>query len=101
MIKYSGVEKMQVVKEEVSMSAIEIILGSIVILSSIVVIVVVLMQQSREAGLSGAISGAAETFFGKNKGRTIEAKLEKFTKYFGIFFFVLVLAAWIVLLFVK
>ena len=39
------------------MSAIEIILGSIVILSSIVVIVVVLMQQSREAGLSGAISG--------------------------------------------
>ena len=80
------------------MSAIEIILGSIVILSSIVV---VLMQQSREAGLSGAISGAADTFFGKNKGRTIEAKLEKFTKYFGIFFFVLVLAAWIVLLFVK
>ena len=61
MIKYSGVEKMQVVKEEVSMSAIEIILGSIVILSSIVVIVVVLMQQSREAGLSGAISGAADT----------------------------------------
>ena len=101
MIKYSGVEKMQVVKEDVSMSAIEIILGSIVILSSIVVIVVVLMQQSREAGLSGAISGAAETFFGKNKGRTIEAKLEKFTMYFGIFFFVLVLAAWIVLLFVK
>ena len=101
MIKYSGVEKMQVVKEEVSMSAIEIILGSIVILSSIVVIVVVLMQQSREAGLSGAISGAAETFFGKNKGRTIEAKLEIFTKYFGTFFFVLVLAAWIVLLFVK
>ena len=83
------------------MSAIEIILGSIVILSSIVVIVVVLMQQSREAGLSGAISGAADTFFGKNKGRTIEAKLEKFTKYFGIFFFVLGLVAWIVLLFVK
>lgn len=73
MIEYSGVEKKQVVKEEVSMSAIEIILGSIVILSSIVVIVVVLMQQSREAGLSGAISGAADTFFGKNKGRTIEA----------------------------
>ena len=50
------------------MSAIEIILGSVVILSSIVVIVVVLMQQSREAGLSGAISGAADTFFGMNMG---------------------------------
>lgn len=82
------------------MSAIEIILGLAVILSSLIVIVVVLMQQSREAGLSGAISGAADTFFGKNKGRTIEAKLEKFTKYFGIFFFLLVLVATIVLLFV-
>ncbi len=82
------------------MSAVEIILGSLIILSSLIVIVVVLMQQSREAGLSGAISGAADTFFGKNKGRTIEAKLEKFTKYFGIFFFVLVLAAFIILLFV-
>lgn len=82
------------------MSALEIILGVLLILSSIVVIVVVLMQQSREAGLSGAISGAADTFFGKNKGRTIEAKLEKFTKYFGIFFFVLVLVATVVLLFI-
>ncbi len=82
------------------MSALEIILGVLLILSSIIVIVVVLMQQSREAGLSGAISGAADTFFGKNKGRTIEAKLEKFTKYFGIFFFLLVLVATVVLLFV-
>lgn len=83
------------------MSAIEIILGSVVIISSIIIIAVVLAQQSREAGLSGAISGAADTFFGKNKGRTIEAKLEKFTKYFGIFFFLLVLVSGIVLLFVK
>ena len=83
------------------MSAFQIIIGCLVIVSSLVIIVVVLMQQSREAGLSGAISGAADTFFGKNKGRTIEAKLEKFTKYFGIFFFVLVLAATILLLFVK
>ena len=83
------------------MSAFQIIIGSLVIVSSLIIIVVVLMQQSREAGLSGAISGAADTFFGKNKGRTIEAKLEKFTKYFGIFFFVLVLAATILLLFVK
>ena len=83
------------------MSAIQILIGALVIISSIIIIVVVLMQQSREAGLSGAISGAADTFFGKNKGRTVEAKLEKFTKYFGIFFFVLVLAATVVLLFLK
>ncbi|MBR0541877.1 MAG: preprotein translocase subunit SecG [Clostridia bacterium] len=83
------------------MSALQILIGVLVIISSLIIIVVVLMQQSREAGLSGAISGAADTFFGKNKGRTIEAKLEKFTKFFGIFFFVLVLAATILLLFIK
>ena len=83
------------------MSAIQIIIGTLVIISSLIIIVVVLMQQSREAGLSGAISGAADTFFGKNKGRTMEAKLEKFTKYFGIFFFLLVLASTVALLFIK
>lgn len=82
------------------MSALEIILGVVLILSSLIIIVIVLMQQSREAGLSGAISGAADTFFGKNKGRTIEAKLEKFTKYFAIFFFVLILVSTVVLLFI-
>lgn len=83
------------------MSALQILIGVLVIISSLIIIVVVLMQQSREAGLSGAISGAADTFFGKNKGRTMEAKLEKFTKFFGTFFFVLVLAATILLLFIK
>lgn len=83
------------------MSVPQILIGSLVILSSIIIIVVILMQQSREAGLSGAISGAADTFFGKNKGRTMEAKLEKFTKYFGTFFFILVLVSTILLLFLK
>ena len=83
------------------MSAVEIIFGILLIISSIVIIAVVLMQQGREGGLSGAIAGGADTFFGKNKGRTMEAKLEKFTKYFGSFFFILVLVATIVLLFVK
>ncbi len=78
-----------------------ILIGALVIISSIIIIVVVLMQQSREAGLSGAISGAADTFFGKNKGRTVEAKLEKFTKYFGVFFFLLVLVSTILLMFFK
>lgn len=82
------------------MSAVEIILGVLLIISSVIVIAIVLMQESREAGLSGAIAGGADTFFGKNKGRTMEAKLQKFTKYFGAFFFILVLVATIVLLFV-
>ena len=42
---------------------------------SLVLVVVVLMQHGKQQGLSGAIAGGAETFFGKNKGRTIDAML--------------------------
>ena len=75
------------------------ILGGVLIALSIFLIIVVLLQESKSAGLSGAISGGADTFFGKNKGRTIEAKLEKMTKYVAIFFFALAIATTFILLF--
>lgn len=81
------------------MTALEIILGVLLIISSILIIIVVLLQESKTAGLSGAIAGGAETFFGKNKGRTIEQKLVKVTKYIAIFFFILALATTLLLLF--
>ena len=40
--------------------------------------VLVLMQEGKSAGL-GAISGAAETYWGKNKGRSMEGTLVKIT----------------------
>ena len=46
---------------------------------SLALVVVVLMQHGKQQGLSGAIAGGAETFFGKNKGRTIDAMLKKVT----------------------
>ncbi len=46
---------------------------------SLALIIVVLMQHGKQQGLSGAIAGGAETFFGKNKGRTIDAMLKKVT----------------------
>ncbi|MDU5425605.1 MAG: preprotein translocase subunit SecG, partial [Clostridiales bacterium] len=55
----------------------------------------------RSSGLSGAIAGGAETFFGKNKGRTIEAKLAKWTKYISIAFFIIALAGTLLLFFIK
>ena len=58
----------------------EYILGIVLILVSIALIILVLLQESKQQGLSGAIAGGADTFFGKNKGRTMEAKLEKITK---------------------
>lgn len=83
------------------MSALQIVLGVLLILASLAIIFIVLMQQSRETGLSGAIAGGAETFFGKNKGRTVEARLAKVTKYVAIVFFALAFATTMILLFVK
>ena len=56
-------------------------LGLIIVhvIIAVVLVVVVLMQHGKQQGLSGAIAGGAETFFGKNKGRTIDAMLKKFT----------------------
>lgn len=56
------------------------------IIASLVLIVVVLMQSGKSAGLSGSIAGGAETFFGKNKGKTIDAVLRKWTAAFAVLF---------------
>ncbi len=78
-----------------------ILLGVLLIVTSLAIIIVVLMQESRSQGLSGAIAGGAETFFGKNKGRTIEQKLIKITKVCAVIFFVLSLVSTLIVLFVK
>jgi len=46
---------------------------------SLALVIIVLLQQGKQQGLSGAIAGAGETFFGKSKARTIDAMLKKFT----------------------
>ena len=52
---------------------------------------IVLLQQGKGAGLSGAISGAAESYFGKNKARTMEGKFERITKILATCFIILTL----------
>lgn len=79
------------------MAAYHIILGVILIILSIAIVILVLLQEGKQQGLSGAIAGGAETFFGKNKGRTMEAKFVKITKFVGIGFFVLALVTTILI----
>ena len=55
----------------------------------LIITVVILLQEGKQAGLTGAISGAAESYWGKNKGRSMEGKLEKITKVCVVVFFVL------------
>ena len=54
----------------------------------VALVVVVLMQEGKSAGL-GSISGAAETYWGKNKGRSMEGQLVKVTKVLAVLFMVL------------
>ena len=65
------------------------ILLLVYILVCCVLTVIVLMQEGKQAGLTGAISGAAETYWGKNKGRSMEGKLVKITKILVILFIVI------------
>ena len=70
------------------MSGARIIITLIHIIMAISLIVIVLLQSGKSAGLSGSIAGGAETFFGKNKGRTIDALLSKWTSVAAIVFLV-------------
>jgi len=68
---------------------VRIIIIGVFILICIALTVIVLMQEGKSAGLSGAINGVADTYWGKNKGRSVEGKLVKFTKFLAIGFIVL------------
>ena len=62
----------------------------IFVLVCIALTVVVLAQQGKDAGL-GAIGGIGDTYWSKNKSRSMEGKLEKFTKLAAVLIFVLAL----------
>lgn len=70
------------------MGALRIVVTVVFILVCIALTVLVLMQEGKSAGL-GAISGAAETYWGKNKGRSMEGLLVKITKVLAVLFMVL------------
>ena len=61
------------------MGVLKIVLTIIFILICVALVILVLMQEGKSAGL-GSISGAAETYWGKNKGRSMEARLVQITK---------------------
>ncbi len=70
------------------MGILRTVLTVLFVLVCIVITIVVLLQEGKSAGLSGSISGAAESYWGKNKGRSMEGKLEKMTKILAIAFFI-------------
>lgn len=70
------------------MNVLSWILLGVYLIVCVALIGIVLLQKGKEMGL-GSITGAADTFYGKNKARSMEGKLEKATKYLAIVFIVL------------
>lgn len=74
------------------MNTLTLILTIFQLLVCLFLISVVLLQSGKRSGLSGAISGGAETFMSKSKATTLDGKLTKMTKWVGLAFVLLTLA---------
>ncbi|MGN0452954.1 MAG: preprotein translocase subunit SecG [Ruminococcus sp.] len=68
-----------------------IALGALILIAAVALILVVILQEGNSKGV-GVVSGGADTFFNKNKARSIDAFLSRWTKFFAVGFFILVLA---------
>ncbi len=71
------------------MSTINIVLGSILILFSVAVIIVILLQEGSQKNV-GVVTGGADTFLSKNKARSANAFLSRWTKFIALGFVALV-----------
>ncbi|MCI8770443.1 MAG: preprotein translocase subunit SecG [Lachnospiraceae bacterium] len=71
------------------MQVIHTILLIVYIIVCVALTIIVLMQEGKQAGLTGAISGAAETYWGKNKGRSMEGGLILATRILTVLFIVI------------
>ncbi len=69
----------------------EYILGGAMLLFSIAMILVIILQEGNQKGV-GVVTGGADTFFSKNKARSIDSFLSRWTKFFAIGFAVLIVA---------
>lgn len=73
------------------MNALGYVLGSLLAVVSIAIIIVIILQEGNQQGL-GVVTGAADSYFSKNKARSIDAFLSRWTKVFAAVFVVFVIA---------
>jgi len=78
------------------METLSIVLASVDILICVVLVVLVVFQEGNDKGM-GVIGGGADTFFGKEKGRTMDSKLKKFTAILAIVFAILTVILYLIL----
>ena len=71
------------------MATLKVIVQIIYVLVCIALVIIVLRQEGKTAGLSGALTGSSDTYWAKNKGRSMEGNLERITKYLAASFMIL------------
>ena len=82
------------------MQVYEIVFGIVLLVFALAIILVVLLQEGSQKNM-GVVTGGADTFLSKNKARSVDAFLSRWTKFIAIGFFILVIAVNIVMFFVK
>ena len=80
------------------MNAMEIVFGIILLIFSLAIIIVVLLQEGNQKNV-GIVTGGAETFLSKNRARSLDAFLSRWTKVIAIGFFLFVIVVNIVMYF--
>ena len=78
------------------MNALETIFGTVILVFAVFLTVAVLLQHGKSHHLSGTIAGGAETFFGKEKGKTIGKVMSKLTSVVAILFVAAVLVLYVI-----
>ena len=86
-------------RNQYGMNALDIVFGIVLMLFAIAIIIVVLLQEGSQKNL-GVVTGGADTFLSKNKARSVDAFLSRWTKVIAIGFFVLVIVTNILMYFV-
>ena len=69
-----------------------LVITVIQVLCSLVLVAIVMLQSGKSAGIAGAIGGGMDTFLSKNKAKSVDAKLARWTKWVAIAWVVLTLA---------
>ena len=70
------------------MDILKIVLYIVFVIDCIALSAIILLQEGKSAGL-GTIGGVADSYWGQNKGRSMEGALVKSTKFLAILFLVL------------
>ena len=73
------------------MGTLKLVLTVVDVIAAVFLTAVIMLQSGKSAGLSGAIAGGADTFLSKNKAKSWDAMLARWTKWVAIAFMIITL----------